>query len=852
MAQKPVIDSTAIHQWVSLENDNLAINNDGKYVVYGIQNQPIHSNTLVIQSTENVWKREFPGASYGFFSADGKQYIFSIKDTLCFFDVSTHTLSFIPGVADYQPSYLARGEWMYWRLKETPDELVLHHLLTGKERKYSSVQTFVFNKQQGRILLKTSTGLQLADLTLNKTIQVSRDSSITGYAIDDSGIQVAFVVREQLWYYKTGMDKAVLKVSDQANADLHISGTSGFSDNGKYIFFELGYPKLPKPGPDALKLDIWNYKDPILQSAQLNNLQPVTYTAVIATDDQNVIRLQREGETSKMPPIGDFMVFGKNTMGDRYWLNQRDSNWLISLKDGSRKLLQTKERFFLRSSPSGNYLIYFDSDYENNYFSYDLHTGKLVNISAGINQVLAVEDRYQRPVEKYPFPVGIAAWLPEDKGILVYDNYDIWRLDLKGKNKPLNITNGYGHLHHIKFRLLNDRENTIHDDSTALLLMAYNTLNKQNGFYYATKNNPEALIMGPHIVDLYGTSLYAMNDHDYDKGMIPLKASHANIWIVKKQSTTEAPNYFITSNFKTYKALTQLAPQKKYNWLTAELVTFTQLDGTKSQGVLYKPENFDSTKKYPVLFNYYEQMSHRLYQYPTPDFTRHNINVAWFVSHGYLVFTPDICFIKGRIGKSALNSVAGAALYLSKLPYVDKQRMGINGHSSGGYLTNYIITHTTLFAAAIEGAGTSDAISSALQLSVGASRLSSAEYNLGSLWQHKSLWLEESPIMNADKVTTPLIIFHSKIDGAVPWEQAVELFVALRRLNKKVWMLQYDEENHGAWSKEDSEDYTIRITQFFDHYLKGAPAPMWMTRGVPARLKGIDRGYELDTSKNQP
>jgi dienelactone hydrolase len=836
-AQKPVIDSAAINRWVSLGNDDdVAVSNDGKYVAYSIRTQ---FNTVVVQSTVDNWKQIFPDASAGFFSIDSKQYIFRIKDTLCFFNLVTHQTKQIPGVAESQSWYEAKGEWTYWRQADT---LVLHHLSTGKENRYSSVKAYVFNKNRSVVLLKTQAGLQLADKI------ISADTTIEGYATDHSGTQVVFIKQGQLWYYKTGMDKPVLKVNDHA-FDLQIKGSPRFSDNGQYIFFSLYPAPIPKPSPNAVKLDVWSYKDMIIQSLQLADPKTIVYTAVIGVEDKRPIRLRYDHEISKIPPTRDYMIFGKNTMGDRFWLNLPDSNWLVSLKDGSRQLLSVAARELeFRSSPAANYIICFNPG---NYFTYNLSTGKSVNISAGIIPDLATEDRYKIPVERYSFPVGIAGWLPEDKGVLVYDNYDIWQLDPAGIRPPVNITNGYGRLHHIKFRLANDGEDIVVSDSS-LLLIAYNTINKQTGFFRTSIKNPLLLTMGPYVYSLQGRNLYAMNDHDFDKGMKPLKAIHADLWVVKRQSATEAPNYFITSDFKTYKALTNLQPQQAYNWLSAELVEFTQLDGTKSQGVLYKPENFDPTKKYPVLLNYYEQMGQRLYQFPTPDFTRHNIDVGWFVSHGYLVFTPDIYFDKKRTGKSALNAVAGAGLYLSKRPYVDAKRMGINGHSSGGFLTNYIITHTHLFAAAIEGAGTSDIVSSAFQLSNGSSRLYVIEEPKGLLWKNKALWLEESPILKADRITTPLIIFHSKSDGAVPWEQAVELFVALRRLNKKAWLLQYDEGNHGVWNKRDYEDYTIRITQFFDHYLKGSPAPKWMTQGISSGMKGIDNGLELDLSGNQP
>jgi dipeptidyl aminopeptidase/acylaminoacyl peptidase len=271
-----------------------------------------------------------------------------------------------------------------------------------------------------------------------------------------------------------------------------------------------------------------------------------------------------------------------------------------------------------------------------------------------------------------------------------------------------------------------------------------------------------------------------------------------------------------------------------------------------SQGALYKPEDFDSTKKYPVLFNYYQQLAARVYQYPEPSFTQHNINIPWFVSRGYLVFTPDIYYKVGKPGEGEYNTLVGAAQYLATLPYVDGARMVINGHSTGGFETNYLVLHTNVFAAALAGAGGADEVSCALQLSGirgtnRGSRLGAHEPKHQSLpWLDPKNWLDYSPIMHVDKVITPLLLMHNMDDTAVPWEQSVEFFLGLRRENKKVWMLQYDGGGHTVPYGRDAIDFTKRITQFFDHYLKGAPPPRWMTQGRPASLKGIDDRFELD------
>lgn len=899
-AEKPAIDSFAVKHWIEL-GPRRAISNNGKYVAYSIENQPYHASTLIIRGTTTSWLKEFPKASMGIFSKDSKQYIFKTGDTLSFLLLGDDHPSQIVGVESYQEPENSKGEWIAWRMKGDAHELVLRNLLTSEEMHYLNVFSYAFNSSGRSLMLEERKGkdnmftrtLQIAYPLGNSAVSIwsseGKANDLSGFAMDTSGRQAVFMIqakgspfdsdanvrpRNQLWYYSVGMSAAVLKVEEGSpgvGADLLLHGPPHFSKNGNYIFFFLQpAANRVKGSPGFVNLDVWSYRDTILQCTQLSDGQEKSYLAEVPVNGNNVFQLLQDYESMEDEGM-DYIVVQQRFAGDKFWL-QEESNFLVSLSDGSRKLLKTKgyndgfnsydELLF---SPGGGYLVYYDAGQNCNFFSYNIKTGRQINLSASLPQYkLAWTSEFDRPkmppVLSPPLDVGLAGWDDEDKSVFIYDNYDIWKFDLSGNAPPIDLTMGYGRKHHIKFRIVNREDSKIIKESDSLLLMAFNMVNKQTGFYQCrVKNgeNPRLLTMDRCFQIYLQNGEYGASGRDFDKGVEPLRASNCSAWIVKRQSAGEAPNYFLTADFKNFKALSNLQPQKAYNWLHADLINFSQADGTISQGVLYKPENFNPTRKYPVIITYYEQLSQRLYQFPTPDFTGYDINISWFVSHGYLVFTPDIYFYKGKPGYSAYNTVVGAAVSLSKLPYVNNKRIGINGHSFGGFLTNYIVTHSHLFAAAIEGAGTSDWISSSLQLTgvegrMRMSRLPLYEKEIGnSYWERPDLYVENSPVFRANQVTTPLMIFHSKSDVAVPWEQAVELFIAMRRLDKKVWMLQYEGQDHGN-SGRAAEDYTMRVMQFFDFYLKGSPPPRWMTMGIPSRLKGIEGGLDLDTSGRKP
>ena len=889
-AQKPIIDSSVYHKWPYV--CDATISNDGNYAIYNVNNVPWGNNTLVIQSTKTNWKREYPRVEHGDITSDSKLAIFEEPgDSLCLLSLESNNSRYIPHVSFYTLAGEGKWEWLAYRENTPAKMFILRNLYYGKERRFANVSNFLFSKNGNVLLLETEGKIDSNKIHELYWLNLADDSSTTiwqgekvdNYTFDTSRCQLAFIAEEEkgnnsmiaLWYYKPGMDKAVMYANERTSGvDSNLTVNTAnpvFSKDGSKVFFQLIEKPLPQPKLDAVKVDIWSYNDPKLQSLQLMaGLQPKAFAAVINIDDKRIIRLQLNEEEilgSENRNRIDFELIS-TTKGDgaEFWWNpvSRPTIYIVSTLNGSRKILKENAacfpqyNFTFPSSPHGRWLIYFDNE-QRAYFSYDRTTGVARNITKNIPAAMINDANSDLPnfglSTLVATAVGVAGWLNNDAAILLYDEYDIWEVDPIGLKAPVNITNGYGRTHHIKFRIL--EEGNIHNGLSPhaiLLLTAFNVISKYNGFYRKVldaKGNPELLTMGPY--NLYSVSSQ-LGRNESIPATLPLKARDADVWIISRRSTTEAPNYFITRDFKTYTPLSTIEPQKDYNWLTAVLIHWKTLDGTLSSGILYKPENFDPKKKYPVLFNYYEKHSDELYNFPEPQASQDNINIPYFVSRGYLVFIPDIHYKIGRVGESVVNCVISAARYLSKMPWVDAAKMGIQGHSFGGYETNYLVTHTHLFAAAAEAAGQTDFISGYGGLAYGYGGLGSSREMMyetnqsrigATLWQRPDLYIRNSPVLKADQVRTPLLMMHNNKDGAVPFEQAVEFFTALRRLGKRVWMLQYDKEGHIVYAK-DAEDYTIRLTQFFDHYLKGEAAPEWMIRGIPARWKGIRDGYELD------
>jgi dipeptidyl aminopeptidase/acylaminoacyl peptidase len=908
LKSKPPIDTSVFRKWPHLGDP--VISNNGQYVVFSVRNQPLGSTSLVLKKTSGAMLKEIiiekNAPSDYFFSKDNKQLVWLNADTLFRLNLATDKMVFTCGIRLLKVPYQKDADWIAFQLKNSVKEMVLHNLVTDKEIRFTGVLNFQFSNLGKVLVVKRENKegdslincLDWVDLNIGAitTIWASREFpgkrlTLESFSLDFLGEQVAFIVQNKensqssnsVWYYKNGQEKAMKIVEEKLEGlaeNLTISSfLPKFSRNGKWLFFQLQETLgNRKSKASSVKVDIWSYKDIVLQPEQMRRaeLGQKVYAAVVPSGGGKAIRLEMESEDVQTGPLlitGDFVVL-KDAVDVSYWWphSPQPAAYLVSLKDGTRKLLSINgsNLYGYSFSPSGQYLIFWDTQLAA-FFNYDIRSGKKINLSKSIPVSLVAE--IQRSTERLPTSLEPIGWLNGDEAILIYDNYDIWKVDPKGLTPAVNITNGYGVKHRVKLRLLDEEANSIekklvYNQKDTLWLTGFNTLNKHNGFFRKKLNengDPEQLTMGPYTY-FRTTSQKGGFFHSFGSGMQPVKAANLNGWIVKRSSCTQAPNYYFTSDLKSFTPLTNLHPQKDYNWITSELITWKMFDGNLSQGVLYKPENFDSQKKYPVIFNYYEKLSHRLYEFPSPAFTNSNINIPWFVSNGYLVFIPDIHYkIASKSGKPigewAYNSVVSAAQYLAKLPYVNKNRMAIQGHSFGGLETAYLATHTGLFAAAAEAAGSTDPISRYLTLvplmapyehtGNQESRETGHELYGATPWERPELYSKNSAVLNAHKATTPLLIIHNMKDNQVQWRQGVELYMAMRRLGKKCWMLQYDDGGHDVGGKS-AVDYTIRLTQFFDHYLKDALPPKWMTEGVPASQKGLEYGYELDASGKKP
>ena len=612
-------------------------------------------------------------------------------------------------------------------------------------------------------------------------------------------------------------------------------GTLSFSKDGTRVYFACAPPPPEKKEEAAdapvdenkAVVDLWSYKDDYIQPMQKVRAERDrnrTFTAAYLIPEKKIVQLADSSVETVLPSEHPQWVMGTDDRAYRAIADydERYSDaYIVDATTGARTLVATKQRGAMTWSPSGRYLLYFDG---RDWFTMSVPDGKKVNLTASLGVKFFNEDT---DTPSTPGPYGNAGWTKDGKSILIYDRYDIWRVSPDGSGAK-NMTAGYGAAHDLRLRYIrteaeNPRERWI-DGAKPVMLSAENLKTFDTGLFRASLDGG-----APKQLTMMSKALSA-----------PVKAKDADVYMLTEQTFSEFPDLLITDgSFKELRKISNANPQMaNLLWGSSEVVPFKNADGVALTAALYKPENFDPKKKYPMMVYIYEKLTQNVNRFVDPR-PSHNINLSYYVSNGYLVLTPDIVYTTGFPGQSALKCVLPAVQAVVDKGFVNEDAIGIQGHSWGGYQIAYMVTQTKRFRAVAAGAPVADMISAYDGIRWGTGLPRQFQYERtqsrigGSIWQFPTRFIENSPIFWADRVQTPVMLLHNDGDDAVPWYQGVEFYLALRRLGKEVYLFDYNGEPHGLRKRPNQKDYTIRLQQYFDHYLKGAPAPAWMEKGVP-------------------
>ena len=627
-------------------------------------------------------------------------------------------------------------------------------------------------------------------------------------------------------------------------------GALRFSRDGSRLFLGVSVPRPAREPADEtaaaatderVQADLWHWKDDHIQPMQKVRAEQErnrSYRAMWNFSAGKLVQLGDPALAEVTPSDSGAVALGSDDReyrrmveyGERY-----TDLYLVNTDTGARKLALKKQRGQAAFSPDGRHALYFDG---RDWNTLSVADGKVTNLTSKLGVSFFNED-HDSP--STPNAYGNGGWTRDGNWVLLYDRFDVWQVAPDG-SAAKNLTAGVGRKEQVRFQVVrmapaDDDDEPGLDPAAPLLLRAENLMNRDTGFYRArigTSAAPEKLLMA---------------SRNFSR---PVKAKEADVLLFSASRFNEFPDLQVSDmSLKQMRKISNVGTQQaQFTWGTAELIPFRNVDGVPLQAVLFKPEGFDPKKKYPLMVYIYERLTQGLHNYSEPR-PSHSINVSYYVSNGYLVLEPDIVYTIGYPGQSAMKCVLPAIQAAVDRGGVDEQAIGIQGHSWGGYQIAYMITQTNRFRAVSAGAPVANMISAYDGIRWGPGLPRQFQYEQtqsrigGSIWQYPTRFIENSPIFWADKVKTPLMMIHNDADDAVPWYQGIEYYLALRRLGKEVYMFTYNGEPHGLRKRVNQKDYTVRLQQYFDHFLKGAPRPDWMEKGIPF----LERDKEKDKIK---
>ena len=818
------------------------------------------------------------------------------KDTLGIYWIEADSTELISNIKSYK---LAKeGDWLAYQLgtdtredceiykckfkqkrnkcekvKTSGTTLVLYNPLTQLKKEIFQVTSYHFNEKGTKLAYVTSEkgkadslSLMIRDLNhldcntehnencgLNTTIS-SNALAIKSITFDKTGHQLAFLESNdtnkrkvfELGYW----NERGLVYIDSTTQNMHNGWTVSefrapeFSRDGSKLF--LGTNKVVKQTPeDSLlaneksKVDVWSWHDKQLQPMQLKRLkseQRKNYLAVYHLKTKKLVQLSN----SDIPNVRLFdHNNGKFALGVATENHQKEQSWafpwksdyfLIDVESGTTTEIDNSLSYGGTLSPSGKYFVWYNGS-DSTWHSKEISINKDYNLTQSLTANFA-SDNNGNPFVAYP--EGRGSWTEEDgkEKLIIYSEFDIWLVDPSGVEQTTSITNQLGKSTNTVYRL-----NNLERDST------YITLNNSL-IHGVDKKSKDEFYVKP--MDI--TKRFLQSNHTY---YFLSKAKKSDKIMFRRMNFQDYPELSVSDmNLNESTILTETNPQQKdYNWGTVEQVNWKSYKGLELDGLLYKPENFDSTKNYPMIVYFYEKNADGLHRYSAPRPTASIIHTTEYVSNGYIVFIPDVLYEEGHPAKSAYDCILSGTDYLTdKYNWIDTTKMALQGQSWGGYQTAQLITMTNKYACGMAGAPVSNMFSAYGGIRWGSGMSRQFQYErtqsrIGcTIWECPELYVENSPIFGLPKVNTPLLIMHNDGDGAVPWYQGIEMFMGLRRLEKPVWMLNYNGDQHNLMQDANRRDLSIRMRQFFDYYLLDQPMPLWMKNGV----KAIDKGKKLD------
>jgi dipeptidyl aminopeptidase/acylaminoacyl peptidase len=879
---KKLISPEDFGQWEMLRNYSLS--EDGKWISYQVDNVNKDKTVCLynIKSKESIF---YENAAYANFSEKGKWYMYEnvlsgketkakaknkseeektkvVKKNVLINLENADTLA-LSGVNRYdfseEDSFLAM-----LRENDGINTLVVKDLTTNVQLSFGNVKSYAW-QENGELLamiMETKDSISNAIQLYNPKEGIIKvlDQSKHVYSGLEWGEESDYLFAMKSVEDKNSKDHSyqlmlwkdvngsapILNVFDPSQFDNFPENTRilpnhvRLSDDGNRVFFETyswiidkkedeekEKEEEEKEEYEAPDLEIWNSKDvriiPQQKKSDFKDSEAPNTCVWHVNTNYFVPLTDTQVESVRVQKNNDILIGRDATPYDFDGMFGRPNYdiYTIDSKTGTKKKVVDKLLRFSPIDPNDNFFVFLKDDALH---LFDIKAGKSINITENIDANFIMGDSYDYPVEqKPPFKGGFVEWSEDGSSFLINSEYDVWQAFVDGK-PARRITKGKEKEITYRHTFLN-REEQFLDFSKELYFSMYGTLSKKSG--YAKGKAEDDMV----------TLVFE------DANILRMEKPHEDIDILtfRKESFNQSPNLNIT--FADLSKITQVsntnAFQKDFAWGDAELITYTNANNRKAQGILYYPANFESGKKYPMITYIYEKLSDGYHWYNTPSKTNYYNTTVW-QQNGYFVLKPDIEFIAGDPGTSSAKTLENAVSAVVEKGDVDPKKVGLVGHSWGGYQAGFVPTQTDIFAASVAGAGLTDFISMYLAITpaFGGSPENnhfeiSQERMISPPWKSPENYLRNSSVMNVETLNTPILFEVGDNDMNVNWRQGIEYYNAARRAGKHFVLLVYAKEGHGVREEKNAIDYQQRILKWFGHYLKGEEAEDWIIKGIP-------------------
>jgi dipeptidyl aminopeptidase/acylaminoacyl peptidase len=822
------------------------ISPNGNFVSFlVISNNNSERKQLIVRSIVDDRQIEFENCKVGsiIFSDDSRFMLFlDHSNRLNVLKLSDYSAKSIDSVAQFTYFRNSMINWITYRTLGQKNNIYISKISLHNPLLVGSGSNYFANNDQKSLFfcfnnLGSSSIVQIRFKDFSRKV-IWTGRSVSSFIISSSGKSLAFVGatndtkpnRANIFLISINNSSIwLLPDSDTSiyGSNYKIVRVNGFSYDEKSLLVTFSSVSF-----DALQnvksrlSDVWSYSDVLIQSDKSSNkgafLQGIAF---IKISDGTCVFKQKPNEVIFNDKSRHYLLLGSfedRLENDDFSSNKRSVIYsCVNLSTGIKYVFGRSDTIGSPSlSPIADFVV-FRNKLDHQVYSYSLNTYSLRNIS---NSFVNIDSCFEEVYSSYRY-FELLGWTADGLSVLFKSYHDLWRLSIKGLHPPINISNNFGLVNNIVFRPL-ALYNRIYPTNKPIYISAFDKDTKRNGFYrlnISNSQNPEMLAMDDCV--------FVIPDNQYVPSSArfePVKAKISDVFLVKKMATSLSPNFYITRTFHDFQQISFITPDTSYPLMGRKLV---QIRTRPLQyGVLYTPYKFDTLQRYPVIFHYYEKLSDRLNVFTPIEYSNGDINIPWFVNNGYLVFDVDMSYVPYQIGESISSSLSSAINGVSKFSFVDTSKMALQGFSFGGYETNYAITQTNRFSAAVAAAGMTNLTSFAYSINKEAgfwTNIGGRFWPRPSISKNHEYFVKYSPIFSVNKVRTPLLLMNNKMDDAVDFTQALEFYLALRQQQSKVWLLQYDDGQHGVFG-ESSEDFSIKMLQFYNHFLKGATMPSWM------------------------